>query len=114
MENSKGREPLYQDPCAEDEIDLYELLMVLKKMFRLIVVSTVIFLLRAIFYVVLTPPKYKSYGFLKVQDFSMLSTDNAVPNRVPITLTLISPLTVKELINYLNKLLNSPNKIKQK
>jgi len=110
MENSKGREPFYQDPCVEDEIDLYELLMVLKKRFRLILVTAGLFLLGAIFYVIFTPSKYKSYGFLKVQDFSMTSADNGVSNRVPTTLSLISPLTVKELINYLNKLLNSPDK----
>jgi hypothetical protein len=106
MENSKGREPFYQDPCAEDEIDLYELLMVLKKRSRLILVTTGLFLLGAIFYVIFTPPKYKSYGFLKVQNLPISFSEKGVP----ITLPLISPLTVKELINYLNELLNSPDK----
>ena len=106
MENSKGRKPFYQDTCAEDELDLYELLMVLKKRFRLILVTTGLLLLGAIFYVIFTPPKYKSYGFLKVQNLPISFSENGVP----ITLPLISPLTVKELINYLNELLNSPNK----
>jgi hypothetical protein len=106
MENSRGRKLFYQDPCAEDEINLYELLMILKKRFRLILVTTLILLLGAIFYVIFTPPKYKSYGFLKVQNPLISFSENGVP----ITLPLISPLTVKELINYLNELLNSPDK----
>ena len=80
--------------------------MILKKRFRLILVTTLILLLGAIFYVIFTPPKYKSYGFLKVQNPLISFSENGVP----ITLPLISPLTVKELINYLNELLNSPDK----
>ncbi len=58
--------PPYYIPCDNDEIDLYELFLTLKKRWKVVIASVLFFLIGAFLYLVITPEKYKSQGVISL------------------------------------------------
>jgi len=105
MEKNKRVED-FQSPCEGDEVDLYELFLVLKRRWKLVLLPIVLFLTISVIYLVFATPKFKSKGLLKVQDF--LFTYNS--EKKYISLSVTSPRAIEELVNYLGLLLKSSKK----
>ena len=92
MERDKGFQT-FPPPCEEDEIDLYELYLVLKKRKKILLYTVILTLFVALVYLIFSPPKFKSKGLLKVQEFSLDYNSNCAQ------MAIASPRAVSELIN---------------
>ncbi len=107
MEKSKKVEN-FQSPCEGDEIDLYELFLVLKRRWKLVLFPLLLFIVISLIYLIFASPKYKSKGILEVQNFFPIYSNE----KNSLSFTITSPRAIEELVNYLGELLKSPEKEK--
>ena len=104
MENSKKPQEKiiaqnnYYSGFSEDEIDLYELVMTIWKRKSIVVVTTIIFIISALFYIFVSRPVYERKMLVRLQSNLPLSSSTK-------TLVLISPEEAKEIIENLNALI---------
>ena len=101
------REPLAKNvDCYEDEIDLYELWLVLKKRKVYILTTTLIFLLFGVVYALISPNVYRSSAVVALPATTTMTTitnPNTNTNTVTSTITIVDFHTTEKIIEALNK-----------
>ncbi len=94
--------PYYPNyPAEDDEIDLYELWLILKKRFKTVIATVAIFTILGILYIVITPPIYKTEAKIFPLIGNEKSSIASIIGDLPITLPGMNPstLTVETILN---------------
>jgi len=95
----------YNYPCDDDEIDLYEIWIILKRRKKIIFLTLIVFLFGALLYLLITKPKYRTTVV-----YQPVSTINVSTNSTSNILTpLISTDILAQAVNNLNTALQQEN-----
>ncbi len=102
---------------AEDEIDLYELFIVLWRRKRIVAATMVIFMFAAALYAFLSPPVYRQTVLIKLPLNNMplnnMPLNNMPLNNMPLNnMPLLSAEEAKEVVHSLENLLEEHNYVK--
>jgi len=86
----------YGYPCEEDEIDLYELWLILKKRFKWLAGTLLVFILGTLIYLFITPPIYRTQAVIYPLSFKTSAITTSLTQSI---LTSVTFADVKDVLN---------------